>query len=139
MQILREITRRAPRRRRRSSDEIRRVHRSSPHCQSHSPIAPVDYAQFIPLTFNGEFSLRLVALARRSLRRRTENVIQQPKGCTLERRASFADFFSLTDTRDRIAKSEGDASRVSLRQRLVALLPFLRKRSPESRPEEADI
>jgi len=41
----RSITRHAPRRRW-SSDEIRHVHQSSPHCRSHSPIAPVDYAQF---------------------------------------------------------------------------------------------
>lgn len=98
MQILREIARGRSHDAPPASSSIvgRNSSRSSiltSHCQSHSPIAPVDYAQFIPLTFNGELSLRLVALARRTRRRRTENAIQQPKGCTPRATGVLCRFF----------------------------------------------
>lgn len=101
-----------------------------------SEIAPVDYAQFTPLnSFNGELSLRLV-VGVEEFRKRARGKTQSSSWRVQDAPSSdgrpwpiFFPFFS--ELHDRIAKSEGDrVSRIASIQRLLALLPFLRKRSP---------
>lgn len=85
-----------------------------------------------PLTLNGELSLRLVVGAEESEKGACDLRAEEP-GCTSRATGILYRFFFYP----RLDREE-DVPRVASTQRPLALLPFLRKRLPESRSEEAD-
>lgn len=130
----RSIMRRSPR----SSDEIVAFHQSSSQLSIAFSDRSCRLCSIYPLTFNGELSLRLVVGTGESEAEKGErNLTAEGPRSTLELWASFTDFFFFYKSyEERSTKETRLACRLD--SELLALLPFLRKRSPEFRSEEAD-